>query len=185
EYEQAIAQYELVIQQNGADYRAYYNQGLSYQALNNYQKAIANYDQALLRSRDLNPELKSLIYNDLALAYMMLSKNEPAIFNFEQAIALNANNYSAYYNRGCAYHRQGKYQVAIKDFSRTVQLKPDFTQAYVHRGILNHQIGAVDNAVDDLNSALEQYHQQGNSEQYDLVNNLKQQLFYAQPNQIA
>ncbi|MEM7594822.1 MAG: tetratricopeptide repeat protein [Cyanobacteria bacterium P01_A01_bin.83] len=185
EYAQAIAHYELVIQQDKLDYRAYYNRGLSYQALNNYQKAIANYYLALLHSRDLNPESKSSIYNDLALAYMMLSKNESAIFNLERAIALDANNYSAYYNRGCAYHQQGKYQVAIKDFSRTVQLKPDFTQAYIHRGILNHQIGAVDNAFDDLNLALKQYHQQGNSEQYDLVNNLKQQLLYTQPNQIV
>ncbi len=184
-YQQAIAQYQEIIQRDKRDYRAYYNRGLAYLALNNYQPAITDYQMALMHSPDSNIESKSLIYNDLALAYMMLGEDEQAVFNFTQAIALNSNNYEAYYNRGCAYHRQREYQAAIKDFSQAVQLKPDFTQAYVYRGILNHQIGAIDTAFNDLNLALKQYQNQGDREQYNLVLNLRQQLFYAQPSQLA
>ena len=185
EYEKAIAEYIQVIKRDDQDYRAYYNRGLAYLALNDYQLAITDYQTALVYSSDANTESKSLIYNDLALAYMFLEQDEPAVFNFSQAIALDTNNYNAYYNRGCAYHRQGKYQAAIQDFSQAIQLKPDFTQAYVHRGVLHHQIGAKDTAFNDLNLALQQYQNQGNRKQYDLVLNLKQQLFYAQPSQIV
>ncbi len=185
ESEKAIAQYQEVIQRNKRDYRAYYNRGLAYLALNNYQQAITDYQTALIYFPESNMKSKSLIYNDLALAYMFLEKDEPAVFNFSQAIALDSNNYNAYYNRGCVYHRQGKYQAAIEDFSQAIQLKPDLTQAYVHRGILHHEIGAKDTAFNDLNLALQQYQNQGNRTQYNLVLNLKQQLFYTQPSPIV
>ncbi len=185
EYEQAIATDREIIQRDEEDYRAYYNRGLAYSAVNNYHKAIADYQMALIYSPDSQIESKSLIYNDLAVAYVVLAKNEAAIFNFSQAIALDKNNYNTYYNRGCAYHQQGKYQAAIEDFSQAIQLKPDLTQAYVNRGILRHQIGEIDTALNDLNLALQQYLNQGNREQYDLVLNLKQRFLFTQLNQIA
>jgi tetratricopeptide (TPR) repeat protein len=184
-FNQAIAKYQQVIQRDKRDYRAYYNRGLAYLALNNYQQAIADYQTALMSSPDSSVESKSLIYNDLALTYVMLVEDEQAVFNFDRAIALDGNNYNAYFNRGCAHHRQGKYEAAIEDFSQVVQLQPDFIQAYVYRGILRHQIGEQDTAFADLNFALQQYQKQGNNNQYDLVFNLKQKLFYSQPNRIV
>ena len=185
EYEQAIAQYERVIQRDERDYRAYYNRGLVYLALKDYHKAIADCQTALLFAPDSNNESKSLIYNDLALAYMMLAEDESAIINFSKAIALNGNNYDAYFNRGCAHHRQGKYQAAIDDFTRVVQLNPNFTQVYVNRAILRHQIGQTDAAFSDLNIAIQQYQNQGDRQQYNLVVNLKQMLFYSPPSQLV
>ena len=185
EYAQAIPEYREVIQQDKKDYRAYYNRGLAYFALHNYHRAIADYQMALKYAPESQTESTSLIHNDLALAHMMLAEDEIALFNFERAIALNAHNYNAYYNRGCAYHRQGQYQAAIEDFSQVIHLKPDFTQAYVHRGIVNHQIGAIGIAFKDFNLALQQYQNQGNKEEYNSVLNLKQQLFYAQPSQVV
>ena len=184
-YEKAIAEYQEVIQRNKRDYRAYYNRGLAYLALNDYQLAITDYQTALVYSSDANTESKSLIYNDLALAYIMLAEDESAILNFSKAIALNANNYDAYFNRGCAHHRQGKYQAAIDDFTRVVQLNPNFTQVYVNRAVLRHQIGQTDAAFSDLNIALQQYQNQGDRQQYNLVVNLKQMLFYSQPSQLV
>ena len=123
--------------------------------------------------------------NDLALAYMMLSKDEPAMSNFNQAIALDNSNYNAYYNRGCTYHRLGKYQAAMQDFSQVVKLNPHFTQVYVARAVLRHQRRQATAALSDLNIALKQYQNQGDRQQYDRVVNLKQKLFYSQPNQLV
>jgi tetratricopeptide (TPR) repeat protein len=184
-YQQAIAQNQEILQQDRQNYRAYYNRGLAYSALADYQQAIADYQMALVYSTESNPESKSLIYNDLALAYMMLEDDEPAISNFTQAVALDSHNYNIYYNRGCAYHRQKRYLLAIQDFNQAIELNPDFTQAYVHRGILNHQIGIRHTALKDLNLALEQYQHQNNQEQFQAILNLKQQLFATQPSQIA
>ena len=185
EYDQAIAQYQQVIQRDGEDYRAYYNQGLADFAMEDYPQAITDYSLALMSSRAFNPKSQSLIYNDLALTYMMLGDFEPAIFNFDQAIALDDHNYNAYFNRGCAHHQQAKYQAAIEDFSQVVQLKSDFTQAYVNRAVLHHQIGQDSAAFTDIDIALQQYQQQGNRFDYDLVINLKQKLLYSQPSQVS
>ena len=185
EYNQAIAQYQQVIQRDSEDYRAYYNRGLAHFAVEDYPQAITDYNSALMSSRGFNRESKSLIYNDLALTYMMLGDFEQAIFNFDRAIALEDHNYNAYFNRGCAHHRQGKYEAAIEDFSHVVQLKPDFTQAYVNLAVLHHQIGQDRAAFTDIDIALQQYQHQGNRLDYDLVFHLKQKLFYSQPSQVA
>ena len=179
-YNLAIAQYENIIQQNNQDYRAYYNRGLAYFALNNYQQAIKDYEIALNSLSDSHIKSKSLIYNDLGLTYMIIAQDEQAVFNFNRAIALNNNNYYAYNNRGCFYHRQGKYQAAIHDFTKVIQLQPSFTEAYVYRGFLHHKIKEKNTAIKDLNIALKQYKKQGNSNQYNLVLNLKQKLFDTQ-----
>ncbi len=185
EYNQAIAQSQQVIQRDGKDYRAYYNRGLAYFAMEDYPQAITDYNLALISSRAFNPESKSLIYNDLALTYMMLGDFGQAIFNFDRAITLDDHNYNAYFNRGCAHHRQAKYQAAIEDFSHVVKLKPNFTQAYVNLAVLHHQIGQDSAAFTNIDIALQQYQQQGNRLDYDLVFHFKQKLFYSQPSQIG
>lgn len=184
-YAQAISEYGEVIKQDNQDYRAYYNRGLAYLASNKNRRAINDYQQALAFVEDSKTESKSIIYNDLALAQIIVGNEAKAILNLSQAISLNKNNYQAYYNRGCAYHQQGNNSVAIQDFSAAIRLQPDFTQAYVHRGIVYHRLRANHHAIKDFNSALQQYQTQNNEQQYNLVLDLKQQLFYAQPHQIA
>lgn len=185
QYVQAIAEYQEVIKRDNQDYRAYYNRGLAYIAANNHRQAIGDYQKALNLAKDSTTESKSTIYNDLALAQIIIAQETTAILNLNRAIALNKNNYQAYYNRGCAYHRQGNNHAAIQDFSAAIQLQPSFTQAYVHRGIVHHHLGANHPAVEDFNLALGQYRDQNDQQQYDLVLKLKHQLFYAQPHQIV
>jgi len=184
-YTKAIAEYQEVIKRDKKDYRAYYNLGLVHLAANNHRRAIIDYQKALDFAANSTTESKSIIYNDLALVQIMTAQETTAILNLNQAIALNKNNYQAYYNRGCAYHRQGSNQAAIQDFSEAIQLQPDFTQAYVHRGIVYHHLGANHPSMEDFNLALQQYHNQGNKQQYNVVLNLKQRFFYTQPHQIV
>ena len=185
EYDRAIAQYQQVIQRDRDDYRAYYNRGLANFALKNYQQTITDYHLALMSPRIVDAEQKTTIYNDLALSYMMLEDYDRAIANFDRAITLKPDNYNAYFNRGCAHHRQENYLAAIKDFTQVVQLKPNLTQAYVNRGVVHYQIGDNHAAFADINIALKQYQSQGDRPAYNLVFNLKRQLFYSQPSQIA
>lgn len=185
QYAQAIAEYQEIIKRDQKDYRAYYNRGLANLASNNYRQAISDYQKALSITDKSPKESKSTIYNDLALVQLMMGEEAEAVGNLSQAIALNENNYQAYYNRGCAYHRQENNQAAIQDFSQAIQLQPDFTEAYVHRGIVRHHVGANRPAMADLNLALGQYQDRDNKQQYNLVLNLKHRLFYLQPHQIV
>ena len=184
EYNSAISEYRRVIQQNSHDYRAYYNLGLAHFALEDYQQAVKDYNSALKSSDSMTSQQKTLIYNDRALAYMMLGDYKLAIADTDQVIILEDRNYSAYFNRGCAHHRQGNYLAAIDDFTEVIQLKPDLTQAYVNRAMLHHRIGNENAALVDLEIALQQYQRQDISA-YHRVFNLKQKLFYSQPNQLG
>ncbi len=184
-YDRAIAEYRRVIQQDKHDYRAYYNLGLAHFAVENYQQAVRDYNSALKSSDSINSEQKNLIYNDRALAYMMLGNYELAIADTDRVIILEAGNYSAYFNRGCAYHRQGNYLAAIEDFTQVIQLKPDFTQAYINRAFLHHQIGKDRAAFTDIEIALQQYQQREDTSAYNRVVDLKQKLFYSQTNQLG
>ncbi len=184
-YSEAIALDQQIIQLDRQDYRSYYNQGLAYFALNNYQSAIAAYQSALLFTSESDLDGQSLIYNELALSQVMLAQESQAELNLNLAIALNENNYHAYFNRGCIYYRQGQYVAAIEDFSQAIRLQPNLAQAYVNRAISQDQTGQKNAAVQDLNIALEQYQQQGDRDSINLVVNLKQKLFYPQANQIV
>ncbi len=184
-YDRAIAEYQQVIQQDEHDYRAYYNLGLAHVALEDYQQAVKDYNLALKSSDSIISEQKTLIYNDRALAYMMLGDYELAIDDTERVIILESSNYSAYFNRGCAHNRQGNYLAAIEDFTEVIQLKPDFTQAYINRAIVHHRIGKNRAAFVDMEIALRQYQQQEDSSAYNRVVKLKQKLFYSQPNQLG
>ena len=74
---------------------------------------------------------------------------------------------------------------AIEDFTLAIKLQPSLTSAYVHRGILHHQIGSMDIALQDFNLALQQYQNEGKTEKYTSLINLKQKLFYIELSKIA
>ena len=175
----------MIIQQDRHNYRAYYNLGLAHGALEDYQQAVKDYDLALKSSYQITKEQKTLIYNDRALAYMMLRNYDRAIADTDRAIVLEHHNHRAYFNRGCAHHRQGNYLAAIEDFTQVIQLKPDFTQAYVNRAVLHHRRGENRAALVDIEIALEQYQLQKDRSAYNRVVNLKQKLFYSQLSQLG
>ena len=189
EYDRAIAKYQYVIQRDRDNYRAYYNLGLVYFALEDYQQAIKDYSLALSSPRSMSSRQKALIYSDRGVSHLMLANYDRGISDLNQAINLDSNNYSAYYNRGCIYHHQKNYAAALDDFTQVLQLDQDFTQAYVNRAVLYYQLGKYNFAFRDINIALKQYEQQGNSLSYQKVLALKKQfrqvIVDSQPNQFA
>lgn len=189
EYDQAIAKYQYVIQSDHDNYPAYYNLGLVYFALEDYQQAVSEYSLALMSPRSISTNQKALIYSDRGVSQIMLGNYDQAIADLNQAINLDSNNYSAYYNRGCVYHHQKNYLAAIEDFTQALQINQEFTQAYVSRAILHHHLGQNGSAFKDINIALQQYEQQGDSFSYQQVFALKKKLRQIivdlQPNQFA
>jgi tetratricopeptide (TPR) repeat protein len=116
---------------------------------NDYQSAIADYNQALR----LNPDYVGA-YNNRGLAYDNQGKFADAIADFNQAIHLKPDLAEAYYNRGLAYADQGKYAEAIADFNQAIHLKPDFAEAYNGRGFSYDNQGKYAEAIADFNQAI-------------------------------
>jgi len=166
------------------DAGSYYKIANDYYEKGDYEKAIENYNMAIL----LNP-LFSEAYFNRALSYYQLKNYDksiadyteaaeldpknPIIFNnkgdafyrkqdytsaikdYDKAIMLNPNYLKAYYNRALSYASLEDYEKAVEDFTKVVQLKPDFAEAYHLRGLAYEYAGDVESAVSDYEKAIE------------------------------
>jgi tetratricopeptide (TPR) repeat protein len=127
----------------------YHNRGIAYHYKGEYDRAIADYEQALR----LEPG-RADIYHDRGLAYHKKGEYDPAITNYGQAILLKPDLAQAYYLRGNAYKAKGEYDRAIADLGQAIRLKPDYVVAYNDRGAAYAEKGQYDQAIADYDQAL-------------------------------
>ena len=123
--------------------RAYYNEG-------DYDRAIADFDQAI----QLQPD-DAAAYNNRGLAYAHKGDYDRAIADYDQAIQLQPDLAEAYSNRGNAYADKGDYDRAIADYDQAIQLQPDYTTAYNNRGITYADKGDTGRAIADFDQAIQ------------------------------
>ena len=112
------------------DAEMYYNRGVAYDNLGQYQPAIMDYSQAIR----LKPDYADAYYNRGTL-YNEIGRYQQAIDDFNQAIRLKPNDAEAYHNRGFAYDRLDKPLQAIEEYNQAIRLKSDYAAAYMNRGI--------------------------------------------------
>jgi len=99
---------------------SYYNQGNDYYKKGLYDKAIADYSQAI----KLDPNFVKAYYNR-GVAYEKKNNYDKAIADYNQAIKLDPNHANAYYNRGNVHYNKGNYDRAIADYSQVIRLNPN------------------------------------------------------------
>ena len=61
---------------------------------------------------------------------------DKAIADYDEAIRLNPNDASAYYERGQAWHSKDDLDKAIADYDEAIRLDPRHARAYTIRGIV-------------------------------------------------
>jgi len=101
----------------------YFNSGNAHYENNNFNKAIADYTQAI----KLNPHFAEAYYfrgNSYSLA-----DSDKAIADYTEAIRLNPRYAEAYYNRGWAYCWIEDYDKAIADFEAVLKIEPNNAKA--------------------------------------------------------
>ena len=149
-FEAAIADDNQFIKIKPYDFRAYYNRAIAIASLGYQQQAIIDYDRALSQVPQTSSSLIAEIYNDRGLANLELQNIPAALIDFSLAIRYNADNYRAYFNRGCTCAKNGCFHKAIADFTQVIQLKPDDANAYVNLGVAYHHIGERQAAIKNL-----------------------------------
>jgi tetratricopeptide (TPR) repeat protein len=129
--------------------RAYNNRGLAYANKNDYDRAIADYTEAIR----LDPKYADA-YGKRGNVYLVRKDNDRAIADYADAIRLNPKFAVAYNNRGLAYANKNDYDHAIADFTEAIRLDPKFAIAYNGRGIANAHKKNYDRAIADYNEAI-------------------------------
>ncbi len=169
---------------NPTDAKTYYQSGNDFYEKGDYDKAIENYNMAVLlspvfseayfnralsyyqlknfdksiadytKSMELDPQ-NPIIYNNRGDAFYRKQDFQSAVKDYDKAIQLNPNYLKAFYNRGLSYASIEEYEKAVEDFSKVIKLKPDFAEAYHLRGLAYEYAGSIANAMADYTKALE------------------------------
>ena len=128
----------------------YFQRGTAYYYKGEYDRAIADLDQAIA----LHPDL-AMAYSNRGIAYAHKGEYDQAIEDFDQAIELQPDYAQAYNNRGNAYAHKGEYDRAIEDYDQAIALQPDYAEAYNNRGNAYAHKGEYDRAIEDYDQAIE------------------------------
>ncbi|MFH0736960.1 MAG: AAA family ATPase [Candidatus Micrarchaeota archaeon] len=169
---------------NPTDAKTYYQAGNDFYEKGDYDRAIENYNMAILlnpvfseayfnralsyyqlknfdksvadytKSMELDPQ-NPIIFNNRGDAFYRKQDFQSAIKDYDKAIQLNPNYLKAFYNRGLSYASVEEYEKAVEDFSKVVKIKPDFAEAYHLRGLAYEYAGTMSSAVADYEKTLQ------------------------------
>ncbi|NET31410.1 MAG: tetratricopeptide repeat protein [Cyanothece sp. SIO1E1] len=98
-------------------------------AAENYQAAIATYNQAIALKAD-----EATAHWGLCYSLNATGQPELAIAACEQASALNPKYAEALWSKGAALEQLGKLQAALQLYDQALAIKPDLAEAWSNRG---------------------------------------------------
>jgi tetratricopeptide (TPR) repeat protein len=153
------------------------DRGILFAMKGEYDKAIADFSEALKLDPNLNAAYQlrgRALYASVSYVTDLdenfsgvgsLSKGgqvsleeqrvyDQAIADYNQAISLNPKFAGAYTNRGNAYGIKGEYDRAIADYTQAIALDPKSAYAYIVRGSAYYFKGQKNQAIQDLEKAL-------------------------------
>ena len=128
---------------------AYNNRGWSYSQKGDYDRAIADYDEAIR----LNPKFGLALVNR-GWSLERKGDYDRAIADYDEAIRLDPNYSLAYNNRGRIRHLRGEYDQAIADYDEAIRTDPKDATAYINRCDAYNRKGEPDRAARDCEAAI-------------------------------
>lgn len=147
--------------------------GDAYLELSQYDRALADYAQAI----SLNPNYVEA-YRSRADFYLDTGKVDRALADYSQIIAINPQDVSAYKIRGriLSFGSSKDTARALADFNTVISLAPESADAYDYRGTIYKELEKIAEARKDWEKAASLYQQQGNTEQYQTIQQQLQEL---------
>jgi tetratricopeptide (TPR) repeat protein len=101
--------------------RGYAARGTDWLNKKEYDKAIADFDQAIR----LDPKFAPA-YHNRGLAWWHQKEYDRAIADYSEAIRLDPKDAAAYYNRGNAWSDKKEYDKALADYSEVIRFDPRY-----------------------------------------------------------
>jgi Flp pilus assembly protein TadD len=117
EFEQAIAEFEAVLEKEPENISALSNLGVVYYNLGRLDEAIAQYQKAI----ELAPQ-DADIHSNLAAAYVQQEQLDTALTEYQAAVGLNPNLAEAHFGIGVIHLQKGEKDLAIVAFEMFQEL---------------------------------------------------------------
>jgi lipoprotein NlpI len=128
---------------------AYSNRALAYLLAGDYDRAIADADEAIR----LDPN-DAAAFNNRGAGYLKKEVYDRAIADFNEAIRIDPSYALAFKNRGSFYQRRVDLDRAIADYSKAVQLQPTFATAFADRASAYQEKGDFEDAIADFSTLI-------------------------------
>jgi len=134
----------------------YYNRAELSLNVNDYEGAIALFDQALASNTSMIKVSDALLYTyrDKGYAQIQLKKYDEAIKTFDQGLALYPKDKMLWNNKGFANYNLGKYQDALTAYNNAINFEKNYTIALINKGDTLSKMGDYQGAVDAYKNAL-------------------------------
>ena len=124
---------------------AFTNRGLAYKMKGQWDRAIADYSEALrLKSDDAQ------VFNNRGNAYYHKGQLDRAMKDYDEAIRLQPDLAEAFGNRGNVYRKKGQFDRAIIEYDKAIHLNPDNARVFADRGLAYEKKGKSSQAVLDF-----------------------------------
>ena len=128
---------------------AYYNRGVEWSLLRDFDRAISDYSEAI----QLNPQYAGA-YKNRGSAWDEKGDHDRAIADLNDAIRINPRYVDAYIDRGVTLRNKREYDRAISDFSEAIRIDAQSALAYYNRGAVYHAMDDRTSAMNDYETAL-------------------------------
>lgn len=126
------------------------NCGLTYQHLEQHEKALADFNRAIELDRNY-----ARAYSNRGGTFFTLKQPRRALADLNRAIELQPNYARAYSNRGTTYAALQLYEQALADYNRSIELDPHDALAYYNRGNTYAALQLDEQALADFTRTVE------------------------------
>lgn len=137
------------IQYNKKSVTGWANRADYYQDSKQYNKAIADYEQAIAVAPD-----KNTIYNSMGKTYFDMGQVQKAIEKYNIGINLPKPFGELLINRGVAYGVQKQFDLALADINKGLSLDEDNANGLLSRGLIYYSQNQLTKAIPDLKKYL-------------------------------
>jgi tetratricopeptide (TPR) repeat protein len=145
----AVEDFTQVLLREPANTAAACGRGMAYNALGEYDKALADLDGALLDDPD-----NARARRERGLALLHTGDVDGAIADFSDVVKLEIRDPLTHAYRAAAYNKKGQYAEAIADCEEALRIDRRCAVAYRERGVARNHQGAHEAAARDCTIAL-------------------------------
>ena len=110
--------------------------------------------EALLRNRNLQRNQLAAVYNMWAGIHYDQRNFPTAVAGYSEAIRLNSQDHSYYFNRGMAYQQQSDHSNAVVDYSHAIRLNQNIGDYYFYRAESYYRQNELSRAVADYSEMI-------------------------------